>query len=171
MHARARFGAARGELGVGTRPHLDAKDACLETLEDHGVMGLGLFEEGLDKLSYSSRELPLPVDSDPDALALGPPDLALAAAYRAKATGLEKVLTAMLDQTPPPDQTPDDDGMVNDGLSTSPSSSRSKSTACISVRILPPSRRDSLGFPKAAKFCPSSPRSVSSRKRAVFSRT
>ncbi|QRW03926.1 hypothetical protein RhiLY_02925 [Ceratobasidium sp. AG-Ba] len=126
MHARARFGAARGELGVGTRPHLDAKDACLETLEDHGVMGLGLFEEPLDKLSYSSRA-PAPVESDPDALSLGPPDLALASAYRAKATGLEKVLTAMLDQTPLPEPTPDadDDMVIDSGLSTSPSSSRS----------------------------------------------
>ncbi|KAG9104356.1 hypothetical protein FRC06_003402 [Ceratobasidium sp. 370] len=125
MHARARFGAARGELGVGTRPHLDAKDACLETLEDHGVMGLGLFEEGLDKLSYSSRAQPPPVDADPDALTLGPPDLALAAAYRAKATGLEKVLTAMLDQAPQPDPSPGDDMVIDSGLSTSPSSSRS----------------------------------------------
>ncbi|KEP51680.1 hypothetical protein V565_057630 [Rhizoctonia solani 123E] len=116
MHARARFGAARGELGVGTRPHFDAKDACLETLEDHGVMGLGLFEEGLDKLSYPDTK---PTDPDPDGLALGPPDLALATAYRAKATGLEKVLTAMLDQSPVPDPTPDDDDMVVDsGLSS-----------------------------------------------------
>ncbi|KAG9126021.1 hypothetical protein FRC07_005199 [Ceratobasidium sp. 392] len=127
MHARARFGAARGELGVGTRPHLDAKDACLETLEDHGVMGLGLFEEGLDKLSYSSRAQPPPVEQDPDALTLGPPDLALAAAYRAKATGLEKVLTAMLDQTPQPDpgHNAEDDMVIDSGLSTSPGSSRS----------------------------------------------
>ncbi|KAG8700994.1 hypothetical protein FRC09_005624 [Ceratobasidium sp. 395] len=127
MHARARFGAARGELGVGTRPHLDAKDACLETLEDHGVMGLGLFEEGLDKLSYSSRAQPPPLEVDPDALTLGPPDLALAAAYRAKATGLEKVLTAMLDQTPQPEPSPEaeDDMIIDGGLSTSPSSSRS----------------------------------------------
>ncbi|CAE6476329.1 unnamed protein product [Rhizoctonia solani] len=117
MHARARFGAARGELGVGTRLHLDAKDACLETLEDHGVMGLGLFEEGLDRLSYPDNK---PADPDPDSLALGPPDLALAAAYRAKATGLEKVLTAMLDQSPVPDPTPDEDDMVVDsGLSGS----------------------------------------------------
>ncbi|CAE7076240.1 unnamed protein product [Rhizoctonia solani] len=120
MHARARFGAARGELGVGTKPHLDAKDACLETLEDHGVMGLGLFEEGLDKLSYPDNK---PADPDPDSLALGPPDLALAAAYRAKAMGLEKVLTAMLDQTPVPDPTPDEDDMVIDSaLSSSPGS-------------------------------------------------
>ncbi|KAG8764138.1 hypothetical protein FRC11_004626 [Ceratobasidium sp. 423] len=117
MHARARFGAARGELGVGTR--LDAKDACLETLEDHGVMGLGLFEESLDKLSYPHRH---PAD-DPDSLALGPPDLALAAAYRAKATGLEKVLTAMLDQTPAPEPTADEDDIVVDSaLSSSPGS-------------------------------------------------
>ncbi|CAE6515894.1 unnamed protein product [Rhizoctonia solani] len=116
MHARARFGAARGELGVGTRPHLDAKDACLETLEDHGVMGLGLFEEGLDRLSYPSKH-------DSDSLALGPPDLALAAAYRAKATGLEKVLTAMLDQTPVPEPTADEDDMIIDSaLSSSPGS-------------------------------------------------
>ncbi|CAE6425199.1 unnamed protein product [Rhizoctonia solani] len=120
MHARARFGAARGELGVGTRPHLDAKDACLETLEDHGVMGLGLFEEGLDRLSYPDNK---PADPDPDSLALGPPDLALAAAYRAKATGLEKVLTAMLDQSPAPEPIPDEDDMVVDSaLSSSPGS-------------------------------------------------
>lgn len=153
MHARARFGAARGELGVGTRPHLDAKDACLETLEDHGVMGLGLFEEGLDKLSYSTRPLPSSNDDSEDVLALGPPDLALAAAYRAKATGLEKVLTAMLDQTPAPDPSPDaeDDGMVIDsGLSTSPGSSRSKSTTNTINPNLILSRSYPLDFSKAA---------------------
>ncbi|ELU40382.1 hypothetical protein AG1IA_05572 [Rhizoctonia solani AG-1 IA] len=123
MHARARFGAARGELGVGTRPHLESKDACLETLEDHGVMGLGLFEEGLDKLSYPDVKL---IEPDPDVLTLGPPDLALAAAYRAKATGLEKVLTAMLDQTPAPDPIPsdEDDMLVDSASSTSVTSSQ-----------------------------------------------
>lgn len=136
MHARARFGAARGELGVGTRPHLESKDACLETLEDHGVMGLGLFEEGLDRLSYPDIK---PVEPDPDALALGPPDLALAAAYRAKATGLEKVLTAMLDQAPVPEptQTDDDDMVVDSALSSSPGSGTASSSQKLpnSVRL------------------------------------
>ncbi|KAF8754124.1 hypothetical protein RHS01_06206 [Rhizoctonia solani] len=99
MHARARFGAARGELGVGTRPHLESKDACLETLEDHGVMGLGLFEEGLDKLSYPDVKL---IEPDPD------------------------VLTAMLDQTPAPDPIPsdEDDMLVDSASSTSVASSQ-----------------------------------------------
>lgn len=153
MHARARFGAARGELGVGTRPHLDAKDACLETLEDHGVMGLGLFEEGLDKLSYSTRPLPTNDGESDESLALGPPDLALAAAYRAKATGLEKVLTAMLDQTPVPDLSLDaeDDAMaVDNALSTSPGSSRSKfATNTIKPNLIL-SRSHVLDFSKAA---------------------